>query len=219
MNIKLPKKINERNAELDAYIKDRVLIVSKEDFEKTMYQLAYQMKGDDRCYFCGRVLTTKNRSIDHLYPKDYGGISITNNLVPCCKRCNNLKGNLNEKEFNEYKRIAKENYDLKLQFLTDVNEKHSEMRRRTGINLPNDWYSLRQKYEVLAPISSEDNYKSSRKYIRISELFEMYKRICRTVVISQNNIVLDGFMALMFAKNLPFKVEVPFVRLENVIVH
>ena len=65
--------------------------------------------------------------------------------------------------------------------------------------------------------TSDDRYKKSRAYIRISELYKMYNRICKPVVITRNNVVVDGFLALMFAKNLQEKVEAPFVILDNVI--
>lgn len=219
MNIELPERFDKRDDGIDAYIIDGQLFVSRTDFEKVMYQLTYEMKGEDTCYYCGRKLNPSNRTLDHLYPKDYGGISIPNNMVPSCKKCNGLKGNLNEEEFREYQRILQETPEQKTHFLMDMQVKHSQIRKNFGIDLPQNWYSLLKEYEVLAPISSVDRYKSSKKYIRISDLYETYRRICKPVVVSQNNIVLDGFMALMFAKNLPFKIEIPFVKLENVIVH
>ena len=44
-------------------------------------------------HICGNPLTSSTRSLDHLYPRDYGGISVPNNLVPCCKDCNGKKNN------------------------------------------------------------------------------------------------------------------------------
>ena len=33
-------------------------------------------------------------TIDHVYPADFGGPTITNNLLPSCKGCNNKKRNM-----------------------------------------------------------------------------------------------------------------------------
>ena len=44
-----------------------------------------------RCWYCGDVLTRASRSIDHVVPQCAGGGHQKENLVPCCKRCNNEK--------------------------------------------------------------------------------------------------------------------------------
>ena len=52
-------------------------------FEDLMYELAYASKNCDECIYCGKKLTRSNRTLDHRYPRNTGGISITNNLYPC----------------------------------------------------------------------------------------------------------------------------------------
>ncbi len=51
------------------------------------------------CTYCQRDLTTKNFSVDHRQPVSRGGRSTFDNLVSCCKRCNDLKGALTEAEY------------------------------------------------------------------------------------------------------------------------
>ena len=222
MNIKLPRRIDKRiTEEYGAYLapnrgKERVLYVPQAMFEKTMYALTYQMKGDDICYYCGNPLTSSTRSLDHLYPRDYGGISVPNNLVPCCKDCNGKKNNFTEEEYYRFKAV-KYDYELKKAFLEEISKKHEEIRRKEGIILPREWYTLQRDYNVLVQINSTDSYKKSNQYIRVTELYETYGRICKPVVITSNHVVVDGFLALMLAKNLPNKVKVPFITLENVI--
>lgn len=46
------------------------------------------------CQYCARVLPTAELTLDHVIPKSRGGGSGWDNLVTCCKRCNNRKGNL-----------------------------------------------------------------------------------------------------------------------------
>ncbi len=43
------------------------------------------------CYYCGKKNTFKNLTMDHLVPLSRGGRSTKDNLVPCCKPCNNKK--------------------------------------------------------------------------------------------------------------------------------
>lgn len=52
-----------------------------------------------RCFYCGKVLVLNGGShrkdymtCDHLIPRSKGGTAYFHNLVPCCKRCNRIKG-------------------------------------------------------------------------------------------------------------------------------
>jgi 5-methylcytosine-specific restriction endonuclease McrA len=49
-----------------------------------------------RCGYCGGSATT----IDHVLPRSRGGEDTWENLVACCLRCNNLKGNRTPAEMN-----------------------------------------------------------------------------------------------------------------------
>ena len=61
----------------------------------------------DTCYYCEREFTFKNfgegnaviKTIDHIIPKNKGGVDKYINTVYSCKHCNNLKGNLSLYEF------------------------------------------------------------------------------------------------------------------------
>ena len=44
------------------------------------------------CQYCGRVYAASELTLDHVVPKSRGGGSGWDNLVTCCKRCNNRKG-------------------------------------------------------------------------------------------------------------------------------
>ncbi|EPR76386.1 HNH endonuclease family protein [Leifsonia rubra CMS 76R] len=50
----------------------------------------------NRCGYCGGSATT----IDHVLPRSRGGGDTWENLVACCLRCNNLKGNRTPAEMN-----------------------------------------------------------------------------------------------------------------------
>lgn len=47
-----------------------------------------------RCGYCGRSATT----VDHVLPRSRGGRDTWENLVACCIRCNNRKGNRTPEE-------------------------------------------------------------------------------------------------------------------------
>lgn len=47
-----------------------------------------------RCGYCGAAATT----IDHVLPRSRGGVDSWENLVACCLRCNNLKGDRTPQE-------------------------------------------------------------------------------------------------------------------------
>jgi 5-methylcytosine-specific restriction endonuclease McrA len=44
------------------------------------------------CQFCGRVTPAHELTLDHVIPRSRGGRTDWDNLVACCHRCNNLKG-------------------------------------------------------------------------------------------------------------------------------
>lgn len=216
MNIKIPGRVDKRiTDELEAYVQKGILYIRHDKFEETMYALTRQIKGDETCYYCGCKLTKHNRTLDHLYPRDYGGISIVDNLVPCCEECNTRKKNLSEEEFKKIDEL-KSDFKLLYEYEREIYLRHESDRKCFGVSIPHNWYELKKDFEVLAPVTSVDRYKRMKEYIRISELYEQYGRICKPVVITNNKIVVDGFLALMYAKNFPGKLEVPFITLNNV---
>ncbi len=52
-----------------------------------------------RCFYCGVVLTLKNRTLDHKIPLSRGGTNTINNVVPACRPCNNRKLRMTPEEF------------------------------------------------------------------------------------------------------------------------
>jgi DNA-directed RNA polymerase subunit RPC12/RpoP len=57
-------------------------------------------KSEHICPYCGKKLTLKNRTLDHIVPISLGGnIFHEPNAVICCRECNEEKGNLMLLEF------------------------------------------------------------------------------------------------------------------------
>lgn len=51
-------------------------------------------RDDHRCAYCARAATT----VDHVLPRSRGGADAWDNLVACCLRCNNVKGDRTPEE-------------------------------------------------------------------------------------------------------------------------
>lgn len=50
------------------------------------------------CQYCGKKLPIKELTLDHVYPKSRLGPDIWENLVACCKECNQKKADKTPKE-------------------------------------------------------------------------------------------------------------------------
>jgi 5-methylcytosine-specific restriction enzyme A len=61
-----------------------------------------QKTAPGRCYYCGQTVAHRELTMDHLVPLTRGGRSTKDNLVPCCKDCNNQKKTLLPIEWEEY---------------------------------------------------------------------------------------------------------------------
>ncbi|SDP67941.1 HNH endonuclease [Desulforhopalus singaporensis] len=61
-----------------------------------------QKTGPGICYYCRKKVLYRQITMDHLVPLARGGRSTKDNLVPCCKTCNNLKKSMMPLEWEEY---------------------------------------------------------------------------------------------------------------------
>lgn len=59
-------------------------------------------KSSGVCHYCGRKFPPSTLTMDHVVPLARGGRSVKENLVPCCKECNNKKKNMLTVEWVEY---------------------------------------------------------------------------------------------------------------------
>ena len=60
------------------------------------------MKTFYHCAYCGKILSDKNDlTIDHKNPKAKGGTNEMDNLVGCCKSCNQIKSDRTVDEFRK----------------------------------------------------------------------------------------------------------------------
>ncbi|MEW6125962.1 MAG: HNH endonuclease [Acidobacteriota bacterium] len=52
------------------------------------------MRDNNICQYCGRAFPPQELTLDHVVPRSRNGDSSWDNLVACCRSCNNRKGNL-----------------------------------------------------------------------------------------------------------------------------
>jgi 5-methylcytosine-specific restriction endonuclease McrA len=50
------------------------------------------LRDHNTCQYCGRVFAPQDLTLDHITPRSRGGASAWENLVTCCRSCNNRKG-------------------------------------------------------------------------------------------------------------------------------
>lgn len=56
------------------------------------------LRDRNTCQFCGKPLPASELTLDHVMPRSRGGSSTWENLVACCYRCNNRKGDRTPEE-------------------------------------------------------------------------------------------------------------------------
>ena len=56
------------------------------------------LRDRNTCQFCGRIFPSAELTLDHVVPRSRGGRSSWENLVACCYRCNNSKGDRTPEE-------------------------------------------------------------------------------------------------------------------------
>lgn len=52
-----------------------------------------------RCMFCRELIAITELSFDHLNPRSQGGETAPGNLGECCRKCNRIKGAIDQKHF------------------------------------------------------------------------------------------------------------------------
>ena len=207
MNIELPTKNLRANGFL---IKDGILFIrNRWSLIQVMSSLTYQMKGRRECYYCHKKFFPSEMTLDHLYPQQIGGPTVTNNLVPCCNECNGRKGNLTREEYFVFSHLC--STDEKLKYSIELNKKRKELQKKGLYELPAEWLqetpTNRIKFHTIK-ISEEE-------YSRKQEKFLEYGHLPKPIVVDRELNLLDGFHWLIIARNYDLKT-VPAIKLENV---
>ena len=207
MNIELPSKNLRANSFI---IKDGILFIrNRWSLKQVMSSLTYQMKGRRKCYYCHKKFFPSEMTLDHLYPQQIGGPTITNNLVPCCNECNGRKANMTQEEYFVFSHLG--STDEKLKYSIELNKKRKELQKKGLYELPTEWIQ-----EITTKmIKFHTTEISEEEYSRKQEIFLEYGHLPKPIVIDRKMNLVDGFHWLIVARNYDLKT-VPAIKLENV---
>lgn len=213
MNIDLPTKFTANYKQNQfATIKRGVLKINKNcEFSKLMYVITYNLKNYSRCPYCGQKM--KKTTLDHAYPRDLGGPTITNNLVPCCQECNIQKQNLTMEQFKNLLLIKKESE--KKRYLLDIKKHQEELRQRGEYELPPLWVEDINIKDIQFLYLPKFNPRKTKEYKTIKKYYRRYGTFKRPIILDKNMIVLDELMIYLVARDNDIK-RIPVIILDNV---
>lgn len=181
-------------------------------FNEVMYDLTYKLKGNTRCYYCGKTVEDDKikLTLDHVYPRALGGPTIPQNLVPSCRSCNGYKENMTPDQFRAYMSLGdtKRKKEFQREFF-----KIKYFQERWVHVLPDGWTSKTPICELILLIDLQDT--STSKYSKTREYYLRCGQFRKPIVIDCHNFVLDGFTEVLYAKNNKIQ-EIPTIVLENV---
>ncbi len=189
------------------------------DFYKIMSDITYVLKGRKVCQYCRREVSPSKMTIDHLYPREFGGVSITNNLGPACANCNREKASLNEAEYRVMRTLSckaeKDRFYKKR--IAEKNRRKYSQHIKPGFDIPLEWIDYWSVKKIKTPRDSSErrkskNYHKARSFIRKNN----YK-IPKPVVVSKNGVLLEGKSIYLAARDEKL-LSIPVIVLENVVV-
>ena len=216
MKIRLPEKFiyTNRAKNANAYVKNGVLYVKGYvSIEELMYTITYMVKGYDKCHYCGCELTGKNRTLDHMYPRRWGGISIPENLIPSCKNCNRDKMDMSYDQFMQYRRL-KTKKD-KEAFYKKCVWANLKVRKRAKFVLNSNWLSVYDIQELLKYMKFDQLQKTKSK--NLAAYYRNWGQYPHPMIVSSNGWVFKGKHILHHAKKIKRK-SVMAIVLDNVVV-
>lgn len=215
MIIELPKDFSfekEKSGE-KAIIEDGILKITRQtSFRKVMIEISYQMKGRDVCQYCHKKFTKDKMTIDHMFPIDFGGPTISDNLLPACKKCNNEKENMTYQQYMAF--LEAKDVGLEEKYLKTLKKYQELIRKEKRYQIQKSWITERPIGDIFTNINLNEDYRK-KKYKSYEEYYLTYGIIKAPIIIDKNGILLDGFLRLMLAKNYNIK-SVPVIILENV---
>ena len=215
MNIKLPKqfKMESKDGERLAYIEKGVLKIKRNtSLRRVMTEITFEIKGKNRCCYCGDFVPEDEITIDHMYPQDFGGPTISDNMLPSCKKCNGEKGNLNTRQYKKYLKAKKEGTLRECK--EEIAREQRNIRRYNKFDIPENWIAEKELSNIIAIFNLGEEHKN-HKYQKIVKHYEIYGSFQRPIIIDKNGFLLDGFLTLLYAKNNELK-SIPTIQLDNV---
>lgn len=215
MKIQLPDHFfySNKSQRGTAYVKDGVLYIDSVSFEAVMRTITYVLKGYDTCHYCGQELTNKNRSLDHMYPRRWGGVSIPENLIPSCKNCNCDKKDMTYEQFMQYRRFKTP--ERRIEYYEQCETENTRILKRAKFVVEREWITVYPIRELVKKIAFNELEK--RKSKKILTYYRNWGQYPHPVILSSNGRVLKGNHILYHAKKINRKSVIAIV-LENVVL-
>lgn len=217
MIMDLPERFFIGNAERknDAFVENGVLKIRKEaSYRYVIFELTFKLKGGKHiCGYCGKTFNDKKMTMDHIYPQDMGGPTITNNLLPACQKCNSEKSNMTKEQYAKYKQLELTGKNSKT-YLKDLKVYKEFIKKWEEFEIPKEWISKRKISTIITEIRLGDCTQNA-KYKKVVECYEKYYHIPKPIIVDKNGFLLDGFYSVIFAKN-NLIASLPAIELENV---
>lgn len=209
MIMELPKSFRMPYAEV---IKGELLIYENVRFEDLMYEITYASK-KRICKYCGEHLSKTTSTMDYGYPRATGGISIPNNLFPCCSECNPKKGEMTHDEYLHFLKL--EEFEKK-KYRQELLKAREDIFHKKGFKLPKKWITMTPLILIDYKPASRD--LKGKRYYRISEFYQKYQELPRPIIVDKNMRLLDGYNCIVFKKDHNLK-RIPTIILENVVLY
>lgn len=216
MKIRLPETFiyANRAKNSSAYVQNGILYVKGYvNFEELMYTITYMVKGYNTCHYCGCELTDKNRTLDHMYPRRWGGVSIPDNLIPSCKNCNRDKMDMTYEQFIQYKSL-KTKKDKDAHYKKCLQE-NIRVRKCSKFVLKRKWLSVYYIQGLLQYMKF--NRLEKTKSRNLAAYYRNWGQYPHPMVVSSNDWVFKGKHILHHAKGIKRK-SVMAIVLDNVVV-
>lgn len=197
-----------------AYVSNNTLyIVGFVNLDYLMYNISYTLNGYKRCYYCGCVLTSSNRTLDHIHPRSWGGVSLPDNLVPSCKNCNKEKSDMTPEQYEKFKTINKS--DKQHEFYQKCIQENENFMKTRNFLVPDDWVTMYDASKLIECLSFR--FLEMSKMEKLENYFNTIKQYPHPIVVSSNGWLFKGKHILYHARKIHCPV-VPAIVLENVVV-
>lgn len=206
MIVKLPKYFHDSRGEV---IADKLYLNNILGFEKLIYDIVYSINPRE-CFYCKKKLKKSTRTIDHLFPRALGGISIPDNLMPACGKCNSKKG---DKTLSQFLHSLELNKKELSKFNADLRKWAFEVYSTSGFFLPKSWITEIPLNQIKGVVNK--NRPIGAKYLKYLNFFETFGKLPKPVIVDCNLNLLDEWNILAVAKKSKLKI-IPAIWCENI---
>ena len=151
------------------------------------------IRDEGQCQYCGIEMTKANFTLDHIIPSSQGGKKVWSNIVACCKRCNQKKGNKSLKQAG-----------MKLRRKPDTPvELVVENSKKFGRNIPKTWldyifWGEKWKAFLDSVITKWVNFFTSTKMVNGFSMASLIKKKIVFSTFAQLNTMASWLSAATF---------------------